>query len=42
MALTTRGTLLEPAELVELGSIRHMREFVLDTTTDRWMYSSGT
>ncbi len=34
--------LVEPAELNELDSIRQMREFVLDTTADRWMYSSGT
>lgn len=34
--------LVEPAELDELDSIRQMREFVLDTTADRWMYSSGT
>ena len=34
--------LVAPSELLELDSIRQMREFVLNTTGDRWMYSSGT
>lgn len=33
---------VELSELSELDSIRLMREFVLDTTGDRWLYSSGT
>lgn len=40
--LTVGADLVEPAELIELDTIRQMREFVLDTTADRWMYSSGT